>query len=127
MGRSVRIGGQNYFVFGDTFCFDKKGEFVGVANNSLAWIPDPKEPCKSKYLYEEALVPHFIPHTAEEEAFEKEHKKQNWRIVTWSFGGLIEDQPKDCGTGWMWFEKTETVPYLLLPATCLPALAQRRD
>lgn len=34
LGRSVELGGQVYYIFGDTFCFDNNGEFVGVTNNS---------------------------------------------------------------------------------------------
>lgn len=54
------------------------------------------------------LQPHFIPHIEEEEQYETEHKKENWRIVTWAFGGFIEDEP-DRGKGWMYYEKVETV------------------
>lgn len=57
----------------------------------------------------EALHPHFIPHTDEEKKFEEDHKKENWRIVTWPFGGFIEDEPAGCGKGYMYFEKCEGV------------------
>jgi hypothetical protein len=91
LGRSVELGGHVYYIFGDTFCFNEDGSFVGVTNNSIALIPDLRDPIKSKYCHQHAKVPEFVPYTAEEKNFceRPENVKDNRRIVTWSFGGII--------------------------------------
>ena len=119
-GRSFKLGKHFFYIFGDTFCFDDKRNFVGVTNNTLAWIPNRQEPIKSSYLCSDPRVPPGIPLTPEEEAFDKEHKKENWRVMTWCFGGVVEDEPKECGKGWMWFEKVEGVRLKLHPCIKVP-------
>ena len=55
-------------------------------------------------------MPNFIPLTKEEAAFNEKHKDENWRMVTWPFGGVVEDEP-GCGKGWIWFDIAETVRF----------------
>lgn len=87
IGRSFELSGQRYYIFGDTFCKNKKGDFVGLANNTVAHVPLPAHPCLTSYLeYEEnEMVKLFVPLTEEEEAFEE--CNEGSRVVLWMFGG----------------------------------------
>ncbi|KAI9660367.1 MAG: hypothetical protein M1821_009717 [Bathelium mastoideum] len=110
IGRAVWLGGNTYYAFGDTFCFDDGGEFVGARNNTIAYVPDPaNQPTKSQYLESQPYVSLHIPHTESEEAYENEpeHKKNNDRVTCWSFGGIIEDHPGS-KQGWIFFDKMLT-------------------
>jgi len=107
IGRSIEIGNQHFYLFGDAYHFDKKGDFCGVSNNSVAHVPNPNEPCKSNYCCSETKVPPFIPQTAEEKAFDEQHKDENWRKTCWPFGGFVEDEPKGSGNGWLYFDVAE--------------------
>ena len=107
------LGGNTYYIFGDTFCFDDKGDFVGARNNTVAYVPDPtNEPAKSRYLESQPYVSLCVPHTESEQAYENdpEHKKNNDRVTCWSFGGIIEDHPGS-NHGWLFFDKMLTVKF----------------
>ncbi|PVI05192.1 hypothetical protein DM02DRAFT_610790 [Periconia macrospinosa] len=110
IGRSVQLGGRTYYMFGDTFCFDDAGEFRGVTNNSVAVIPDVKNPTKSKYIRCEAKVKEFVPFSDEELAFceNPDNKAQNRRIVNWAFGGLIHVPSARGREGWVFYDQVET-------------------
>jgi hypothetical protein len=110
LGRSVELGGHVYYIFGDTFCFNEDGSFVGVTNNSIALIPDLRDPIKSKYCHQHAKVPEFVPYTAEEKNFceRPENVKDNRRIVTWSFGGIINITSSEGREGWLFYDPVET-------------------
>jgi len=105
IGRSVQLGGEWYYVFGDTFCFDDKPEFVGLVNNTIAHIPDKSKPTHSSYLTRNPRVPEFIPFTESELIYNNDprNKKANKRYVNWSFGGIIEDGPGH-GHGWIFYD-----------------------
>ncbi|OAG05378.1 uncharacterized protein CC84DRAFT_1163936 [Paraphaeosphaeria sporulosa] len=111
LGRSVELGGHHYYIFGDTFCFNNEGDFVGVTNNSIALIPDLNAPTKSRYYSPEAKVPEFVRHTAEERRFceRPENIKDNRRLVTWSFGGIIKIPGSEGREGWLFFDPVETL------------------
>ncbi len=98
IGRSFELFGNVYIKFGDTFCNDSNGEFVGISNNTLAVIEDIKQPLKSKYLNvsSDGRIQPFIDTTLQEEGIEG-------RVVLWAFGGVIE--MKD-GTGRLWYQKS---------------------
>lgn len=110
IGRSIELGGHIYYVFGDTFCFDDGGEFLGVTNNSIALVPDPNHPTRSQYLQPDAKVPEFVPHLSEEREFcqKGENLRDNRRIVTWSFGGIIETHGSGGKEGWLICDPVET-------------------
>lgn len=110
LGRSVELGGHHYYIFGDTFCFDTKGDFVGVTNNSISLIPDLSNPTLSRYYYPDAKVPEFVPHTVEEKRFceRPENVKENRRLVTWSFGGIVKIPGSNGQEGWLFFDPVET-------------------
>lgn len=64
IGRPCHIGGNTYYAFGDTFCHDAHGEFVGVTNNTIALCPDPRgDPTRSEYLEGSVRARAFVPHT----------------------------------------------------------------
>ncbi|KAF2230463.1 hypothetical protein EV356DRAFT_508993 [Viridothelium virens] len=110
IGRTVWLGGNTYYIFGDTFCFDDKGDFLGARNNTIAYVPDPlNQPTASRYLESQPYVSSYVPHTESEEAYENdpEHKKNNDRVTCWSFGGIIQDHPGS-KHGWMFFDKMLT-------------------
>lgn len=110
IGRSFHLGGHVYYIFGDTFCFNSTGEFVGVTNNTIARIPNLDDPIRSQYPHPEAKVPEFVPHLREEKTFceEPENQKENKRIVTWSFGGVIEVPGSAGREGWLICDPVET-------------------
>ncbi|KAF2760228.1 hypothetical protein EJ05DRAFT_276114 [Pseudovirgaria hyperparasitica] len=103
-GRSIRFNGRLYYMFGDTFCFDHSDDFKGVANNTIASIPDPSDPTKSHYWDGKMLTDNFVPHTPAEAQECEEGKKDNRRLVNWVFGGVVEREDG----GWLWFDKIRT-------------------
>lgn len=108
-GRSIQLGGRTYYMFGDTFCFDDAGEFVGVTNNSISLVPDVLNPTKSQFQTPHAKVPEFVPFTDDEREFcEKPAcKEENRRVVNWAFGGLIEIPGSDRREAWMYYDQAE--------------------
>lgn len=50
IGRSSIFGGRCYYVFGDTFCKNERGEFVGISSNTVALMPDRTSPLETEYL-----------------------------------------------------------------------------
>jgi hypothetical protein len=110
IGRPVSLGGNTYYIFGDTFCFDPKEAFVGISNNTVAYVPNPtEEPCISQYIPDQSHQPTFIPHSPSEERYENDsqNKHLNNRVVNWCFGGIIEDSPGS-SLGWVFYEKMFT-------------------
>ena len=102
IGRSFELFGKVYLEFGDTFCNDNNGDFVGLANNTVAIIEDTDQPLKSKYLEveENGFISPFIKLTPEEQQLED---NKMGRVVLWAFGGVVE--MKD-GTGRLWYQKS---------------------
>lgn len=96
-------------MFGDTFCYDDRGGFVGVTHNTIARIPDEAHPERSEYLNTDPRVPDFIPYFPAEKKFTDapENRQEHRRIVNWNFSNIIEDEPGS-GTGWIFFEKVRT-------------------
>ena len=103
IGRSFKHNGQVFLSFGDTFCDDSEGQFVGLTNNTVAVIEDIHEPLKSKYLEvgENGIVKPFIGLTPEEQKIEDDKKG---RVILWAFGGVVEID--DRGTGYLWYQKS---------------------
>lgn len=110
LGRSIELGGHVYYIFGDTFCFNDRGEFVGVTNNTIALIPDLSDPTKCQYLDTSPKVPEFVPHLSDEKRFcdDPKNQEENKRIVTWSFGGVIEIPGSGGQEGWLITDPVET-------------------
>ena len=102
IGRGFELFDKVHLKFGDTFCNDSNGEFVGLTNNTVAVIEDRTQPLKSKYLEveENGLITPFIQLTYEEQQLEESGKG---RVVLWTFGGVVE--MKD-GTGRLWYQKS---------------------
>ena len=102
IGRSFELFGNVYLKFGDTFCNNSNGEFVGLANNTVAIIEDTSQPLKSQYLEveENGFIEPFIQLTYEEQKFEE---KKEGRVVLWAFGGVVEMED---GTGRLWYQKS---------------------
>lgn len=103
IGRPFDLFGEHYVVFGDTFCKNNKGDFVGVANNTVAHVPLPAYPRLTNYLESEenGMVKLFVPLTEEEKGFEK--SPEGGRVCLWMFGGVVEMQD---GTGRVWYDKS---------------------
>ena len=63
IGRSFTLNGKNFYIFGDTFCQNTAGDFVGLVDNTAALLPQKNKFCDSRYLefnYDDtvkALVP----------------------------------------------------------------------
>ena len=102
IGRSFELFGNVYLIFGDTFCNDSDGSFVGLANNTVAIIENPNQPLKSKYLETEdsGSIKPFIPMTPEEKQLELEKKG---RVVLWAFGGTVKMRDH---SGRLWYQKS---------------------
>ncbi|KAF2123030.1 hypothetical protein BDV96DRAFT_13843 [Lophiotrema nucula] len=109
IGRSVHLGGHTFYMFGDTFCFNDSDNFVGVTNNAIALIPNLTVPTKSQWFTAEARVPEFVPLSAEEKKFCKDHEArgENKRFVNWAFGGIIERPGSDRKEGWLFYDTVE--------------------
>ena len=117
IGRSSTFWGRQYYIFGDTFVKDFKGDFRTIISNSIAVvdIPGQKWKCRYENFHSESAVPgstikdgfssfgieaQFIPLTRLEQAYQDASGN---RITIWPFGGLVEsDTP---GEGWVFFEK----------------------
>ncbi|KAB8416413.1 hypothetical protein FH972_024932 [Carpinus fangiana] len=108
IGRSISLGGKLYYIFGDTFGFDSFGQFKGCSNNTIALIQDPQQPTQSTYLSKQLPIPLFVPYTGSEAKFTHDHSKENWRIVNWVFGGIVESLAPGSGVGWCFYDKIET-------------------
>ena len=102
IGRSFELFGKVYLKFGDTFCFNISGDFVGLADNTVAIIEDTDQPLTSKYLEAETdgYIKPFIQLTSEEVQLEENRQD---RVVLWAFGGVVEMQD---GTGRLWYQKS---------------------
>jgi hypothetical protein len=105
IGRSAILKGRVYYMFGDTFCKNKKGEFIGVQSTTSALVPDKSQPLSSTYLtwQEDGLVDNFVPLTEAEHRLEKIvwNDKTRPRVTLWAFGGMVET----LGAGWLWYQK----------------------
>ncbi|KAL9127533.1 MAG: hypothetical protein Q9217_003601 [Psora testacea] len=90
IGRSFRLGGSVYFIFGDTFCKNSAGEFVGLVSNTVSMVMDEIKPLESSYLCikEDGMVEPLIPLNEEEIKLQKEHPEQ--RVTLWNFSGVVE-------------------------------------
>ena len=102
IGSSFQFNGVQYYMFGDTFCYDKKKQFVGVTSNTVAQVGI-DSPLQSTYRNIDAkgVVKPLIPQTATEE---KGEKYQGIRTAHWCFGGVIEIQP---GSGLVFYQHWE--------------------
>lgn len=101
------MNGRVFFQFGDTFCKDQKGDFVGITSHTCSRLCLLEHPELSEYtkITPLGMVESFIPLTQAEKTFEENNAG---RMTMWSFGGIAEDAPM-AGRGWCWFEKGECV------------------
>ena len=99
IGRSFTLGGNLYYVFGDTFCKNKSGVFVGLRDNTASMVIDKSKPAESSYLdiREDGMVEPLVPLNDEEKELQKNHPEQ--RVTLWCFGGVVEIDP---GIGLLW-------------------------
>ena len=103
IGRSIKFRGNDYLVFGDTFCKNKDGEFVGIVDNTATMITDRENPLESTYpsiLPDGKVVPLVHWNKEEQLLFDE----TGTRTCLWPFSGIVETAP---GVGWMWFEKCQ--------------------
>lgn len=101
IGRSATIHDEVFFIFGDTFCKDFAGEFVGITSNTIAYVEDRANLLESQYreISGNGKVKAFVPLNEKEARFEEEHKGA--RILFRMFGGVC-----DIGAvGVIWFQK----------------------
>ena len=101
IGRSFELGGKIFLVFGDTFCKDEAGKFIGLVNNTCAAFDDRNEPLKTRYIeYDEnRVLKPFIPFLEAE----RRYNRPGRRVVIWAFGGAVEVED---GTGRVWYQKS---------------------
>ena len=73
IGRSFTLNGKNFYIFGDTFCKNTAGDFVGVVNNTAALLPRKDKFCNSRYLEynDDDTVKTLVPLTAAEKELQK--------------------------------------------------------
>ena len=74
IGRSFSLNGNNFYIFGDTFCKNPAGDFIGISNNTAAILPDKEKFCHSRYLEfnDDDTVKTFVPLTAEEKKLQRD-------------------------------------------------------
>ncbi|MCJ1464585.1 hypothetical protein MMC07_003198 [Pseudocyphellaria aurata] len=100
IGRSCKFGDDYYYVFGDTFCKDRHGAFVGITNNTIAKVRNVKFPIDTQYVEIESdgVVKMFLPLTEDELLLEN----SGVRVVLWTYGGIVETADE---VGFIWYEK----------------------
>lgn len=100
IGRSCKFGDDYYYMFGDTFCRDRRNDFVGVTSNTLAKVLDVKFPIDAEYIRIEpdGMVEAFLPLTEDELLLQN----SGVRVVLWSSGGIVESAAE---VGWVWYQK----------------------
>ncbi|KAL9579338.1 MAG: hypothetical protein Q9212_005164, partial [Teloschistes hypoglaucus] len=99
IGRSFRLGGRTYIMFGDTFCND-----YGISDNTYKIIPDPTVPTQAFYLsgaHDGYIRPLIEPTRAETEWLALP-ENLGVRLAFWCYGGVIEFTD---GVGWTWYQK----------------------
>ena len=99
IGRSFTLGGNIYYMHGDTFCKNKDGEFVGIVDNTTSLVIDKRKPLESSYLTirEDGMVEPLLHLNDEEKELQKIDPGK--RVTLWSFGGVVEIKPQ---VGLMW-------------------------
>ncbi|KAL9102345.1 MAG: hypothetical protein Q9163_002495 [Psora crenata] len=104
IGRSFTLGGRIYHIFGDTFCKNSGGEFVGLVSNTASMVMDKTKPLESSYLCieENGMVEPLLPLIDEEIRLQQEQPKQ--RVTLWNFSGVVEVFP---GVGLMYEKGVE--------------------
>lgn len=101
IGRSAIIHDEVFFIFGDTFCNNAAGEFVGITSNTIAYVEDRAKPLESQYgeIFSDGMVKAFVPISTKER--ESEWKRTGSRTIFRMFGGVV-----DIGVvGVVWFQK----------------------
>ncbi|KAK9478252.1 hypothetical protein V1514DRAFT_331430 [Lipomyces japonicus] len=107
IGCSSTLRGVPFWLFGDTFPFNSRGQMIGLLTSTGA-MGNPVDPVKSKYLEVdgEGRPKQFIPFIEEEYRFNKEHVSGGQkRYLIWSFSPIVEVEP---GEGWIFFYKGRT-------------------
>ena len=99
IGRSFTLSGNVYHMYGDTFCKNKDGKFVGVVCNTISKVVDNARPLESSYLEinNDGVVQPLLQLNQAEKDLQKNNPDQ--RVVLWSFGGVVEIES---GVGLMW-------------------------
>lgn len=105
VGRTSSIGGRIFWQFGDTFCKNLAGEYVGLVAHTVADLLDERYPQMTAYAEFDArdCAKLFIPFTEEEAQLDANSESPMGRPTLWGFGGMVEDSA-EAGTGWSWFE-----------------------
>ncbi|KAL8637667.1 MAG: hypothetical protein Q9228_005082 [Teloschistes exilis] len=99
IGRSFRLGGHTYIMFGDTFCND-----YGISDNTYKIIPDPTTPTQAFYLSGEhnGYIHPLIEPTRAETEWLALPENLGVRLAFWCYGGVVEFGD---GIGWTWYQK----------------------
>ena len=102
IGRSFVLAGNIYYLFGDTFCKDSTGEFVGLVSNSATRLLDKANPEQTFYENVGSLgvVKPFLE--LDEDEMDYQHDNRGKRVTLWPFGGAVEPV---CGTAMLWYQK----------------------
>lgn len=116
IGRSSQLSnGRVLIQFGDTFCFNTSGEFVGLSENTCSLVSDKLNPTLSTYSfardersgkdedYTDKPVPPLITRFKDEQ-----DSPSAWTFKFWSFSGIVELTSNDQDgviRGWTWFQK----------------------
>lgn len=101
IGRSAIIHDEVFFIFGDTFCNNALGEFVGITSNTIAYVENRAKPLESQYgeISSDGMVKAFVPFSKKEN--ELEPQRPGSRTIFRMFGGVA-----DVGVvGIVWFQK----------------------
>lgn len=120
IGRSTTFNNKDYYIFGDTFCHDADGKFVGLSCNTLARIPRRHEPteCSYELVEDDGFVPEFIPFRKDENMFNEKGQRDQQRIALWCFSTIIEDSP-GAKSGYIYFDKIAVVGHTFEPGMML--------
>ncbi|PBP26432.1 hypothetical protein BUE80_DR002701 [Diplocarpon rosae] len=89
--------------FGDTFCHDASGRYIGLSENSYAMIHDRSNPNVSTYKVIQTQGNEIVPFIAR-----LDDDEEDWKI--WSFGGIVMENSEvepDLREGYTYFEVTK--------------------
>jgi hypothetical protein len=108
IGRSSELGGRVFFQFGDTFCHNSDGKFIGLTNNTAALLLDKSNPALTKYAGStEERIPDFIKLLNDEQ-----NGSGSLGHSIWSFSDTVEYQKQDHYVdGWTWYQMRIRYPH----------------
>lgn len=106
---------EPYYLFGDTFCKNAQGDYVGIQDQTAAYVGNKAKFLESEYreIEPDGMVKQLVPLNEEEKRLLEENP--GTRITKWPFGGYAE---VGSSVGAIWYQKGLAHPGDPLPSYC---------